>query len=1059
MRHRTVYLGLALTMLVIVGLFSTQSITRVSAQKGEDPSLKEAYENEEIFNQLSSAAQMRLERMFGQKAERSSKEASSPPVPFARSSGKGETGTALTAVTQTLVNNPAADATARDTQSETTIVLGSGTNVVASFNDSGSFTGTNSHFTGFSTSANMGGIWTDGGTLPDSTNGDAGDPVLARSNSTGTIFLSTLGFETDDVLQIFRSANDGVTWGAPINGAPGAGGASDAHDKEWIAVDNFAGPGQGNVYMGWRDFGTGGGMLFTRSTDDGLTWGPANGFSINAGGGQGAFVAVGPDHSVYYWWLHSPTTPDELRMRRSTDQGVTFSAPVTVTTLLSAGVNGDLGLGFRSSTFPHAAVNPVNGHIYIVYADNPAGVDRGDVFFRSSTDNGATWSAATRVNNDVGTRDNWSPTIAVTPDGSAFSITWYDRRSDPANVRIERWGVAATVAGGVNTFGPNFRISDSFGVAFGQDPAINTVYMGDYDHMAADNSFFYHVWGDNRLSNAFHAQQPDVRFAKIPLGGPGPILDLGPPPTISGGNDNGMLDPNECNELTVPVVNNGSATAMMVTGTLATSDPNVTVTVPNAAYPDIPPGGTASNLTPFEISTSPSFVCGATALLTLTLNYTGGSDVHSIILSSGAPGAATRFDSTDVPKPINDVSTNTSVINVAGFMGSIGKVTVSLQADHTFCADLDIALIAPDGTVIDLSSDNGSSNNDYGADCSPDASRTTFDDAAATSITAAPSVQPFAVGTFRPEQALSNLNGKSGAAVNGVWTLRIVDDLGGDVGTLNCWALTLAPLVCVDGGGECGDCILTCPANVTQSNDPDQCGALVNYPPPETTGECGTVVCSPASGSFFPVGTTTVTCTVSSVMCTFTVTVNDTQPPSITCPANVTAVTALTCPATAATAVTFPDPTASDNCPGVTVLCVPASGSIIPVGTTTVTCTATDASGNTATCSFTVTVFDVCLQDDSNPANKLLINSFTGDYRFICNGDLFIGKGKITGLGCDKQLAHNPSDRRVRANWSSAVKRGNASLQAPPGTNRCTISDSNMTNNDCATGLANGIKE
>jgi hypothetical protein len=48
--------------------------------------------------------------------------------------------------------------------------------------------------------------------------------------------------------------------------------------------------------------------------------------------------------------------------------------------------------------------------------------------------------------------------------------------------------------------------------------------------------------------------------------------------------------------------------------------------------------------------------------------------------------------------------------------------------------------------------------------------------------------------------------------------------------------------------------------------------------------------------------------------------------------------------------------TATDNCPGVIVACNPASGASFPLGTTTVTCTATDASGNTANCSFTVAV-------------------------------------------------------------------------------------------------------
>ncbi|MCK7539599.1 MAG: HYR domain-containing protein [Marinilabiliales bacterium] len=59
--------------------------------------------------------------------------------------------------------------------------------------------------------------------------------------------------------------------------------------------------------------------------------------------------------------------------------------------------------------------------------------------------------------------------------------------------------------------------------------------------------------------------------------------------------------------------------------------------------------------------------------------------------------------------------------------------------------------------------------------------------------------------------------------------------------------------------------------------------------------------------------------------------------------------------------VTYPNPIGSDNCPGFTVTLTGglASGSLFPVGTTVNTFKVTDASGNTATCSFTVTVTDV----------------------------------------------------------------------------------------------------
>jgi uncharacterized repeat protein (TIGR01451 family) len=250
--------------------------------------------------------------------------------------------------------------------------------------------------------------------------------------------------------------------------------------------------------------------------------------------------------------------------------------------------------------------------------------------------------------------------------------------------------------------------------------------------------------------------------------------------------------------------------------------------------------------------------------------------------------------------------------------------------------------------------------------------------------------------------------------------------------------------------------VITCPANITQSTDPNQCSAVVNYTT-TATDNCGsaTVICNPPSGSAFPKGTTTVNCTATdtagnTASCSFTVTVNDTQAPTITCPAMVTSVTPDIGGRSAV--VTYPDPTASDNCPGVTTACNPPSGSTFPTGCTTVTCTATDASNNTATCSFQVCVFNVCLQDDSNPNNRILINTTTGDYRICCNGVTYTGKGKMTIQGSTFTLEHNALDRRVRASVTGSSHVGNASLQSPPGRLRCNITDSDTTNNTmCAT--------
>src|SRR5204863_9598184 len=88
----------------------------------------------------------------------------------------------------------------------------------------------------------------------------------------------------------------------------------------------------------------------------------------------------------------------------------------------------------------------------------------------------------------------------------------------------------------------------------------------------------------------------------------------------------------------------------------------------------------------------------------------------------------------------------------------------------------------------------------------------------------------------------------------------------------------------------------------------------------------------------------------------FNVTVTDTQAPTVTCPANITKPND---PGQCTAVVTYATPTASDNCPGVSaVTCTPASGSTFPKGTTTVSCSATDASGNSGSCGLSVTVTD-----------------------------------------------------------------------------------------------------
>ncbi|MEX1002762.1 MAG: HYR domain-containing protein, partial [Crocinitomicaceae bacterium] len=159
---------------------------------------------------------------------------------------------------------------------------------------------------------------------------------------------------------------------------------------------------------------------------------------------------------------------------------------------------------------------------------------------------------------------------------------------------------------------------------------------------------------------------------------------------------------------------------------------------------------------------------------------------------------------------------------------------------------------------------------------------------------------------------------------------------------------------------------ITCPADITVNNDVGDCGAVVNYVTPTGADNCPgsvtTLTTGLASGSTFPIGTTTVTYEVTdasgnTTSCSFDVTVNDTENPTITCPADITVNNDV---GDCGAVVNYVTPTGADNCPGSTTTLITglASGSTFPIGTTTVTYEVEDVSGNTASCSFDVTIND-----------------------------------------------------------------------------------------------------
>ncbi len=200
--------------------------------------------------------------------------------------------------------------------------------------------------------------------------------------------------------------------------------------------------------------------------------------------------------------------------------------------------------------------------------------------------------------------------------------------------------------------------------------------------------------------------------------------------------------------------------------------------------------------------------------------------------------------------------------------------------------------------------------------------------------------------------------------------------------------IDITPVTCIaiDASGNVDTCIftvtvqdsepprVTCPTDMTIPASTNTCGSTVSYSVTATDNLPGVrTTVSPPSGSFFPVGTTTATAIAADLSgnkdtCQFTITVQDTQPPVISCP---TGLTVSNNPGECGAIVSF-DLTAADNCSGVVVTLTDSSGSFFPIGTTPVTVVATDSSGNADTCLFSVTVQDNERPVLACPSNILL---------------------------------------------------------------------------------------
>jgi len=377
-----------------------------------------------------------------------------------------------------------------------------------------------------------------------------------------------------------------------------------------------------------------------------------------------------------------------------------------------------------------------------------------------------------------------------------------------------------------------------------------------------------------------------------------PIINAGAPAPITAESitpANNTPDPLETVTASFPLINVGDGDTTNLVATLQNSG-GVTPVTPQRTYGVVIAGGApisepftfvASGACGTNVTATLQLQDGAVNLGTVSFTYQLGttsvssstfSNSTSIIIPATGTGATTGSPSNPYP----------SNITVAGIVNPVTAVKIKLNnMSHTFPDDVDCLLVGPTGRKFIPISDAGDTNDWVNATI-------TLDDAAANSLldtgnNGTGTYKPGNFGTVQdpfpapapagpylspaPGGAETFASAFAGQSPNGVWALYVVDDAGTDTGQFaGGWDLTITSSQNVCNSQAC---TLTCPANITVSENPaGSGGAAVSYPVATPTGGCGVLGYDIPSGSTFPIGTTTVHVTgAGGTTCQFTVTV------------------------------------------------------------------------------------------------------------------------------------------------------------------------------------------
>ena len=400
------------------------------------------------------------------------------------------------------------------------------------------------------------------------------DPTLSWDDH-GNLFVGYLQ-RNPRTIELYVTNDLGASF---TNLGPVDTGAAGSLDQPTVVA------GENSVWVTWRD-DSGGIAARGRSVTGPLTfgaWGPEQDVSTVGNYGD---IAIGPNGEVMVVYQDQAGGQGPTNIIVHTDaDGLGaggFGAGVTVT---SSNVGGFDFLPAQPSRSVDAEAGLAwdrtggarNGRVYLVYTDEtPNESNNTDIFVRFSNDNGATWSAASRVNNDAGTNSQMLPKIALDQTSGVVGVSFYDARGDTgggpsatdldgtANNDVTLFASWSTDGGA--TWAANVAVAD----APTNGSAMNGgQQLGDFTGLAFHGGVMYPSWADSSNSTGDNPDGTRVSL-DVYVAAVQPLVTATANLALAKACPSGPVVPGSTVTCTLTVTNNGpdDAQAVVVTDTL-----------------------------------------------------------------------------------------------------------------------------------------------------------------------------------------------------------------------------------------------------------------------------------------------------------------------------------------------------------------------------------------------------------------------------------------------------------------------------------------------------------